>query len=262
MTDPGLYQHDLAYIHATAFEGLARGAASGILELLAAASRPVRRVVDIGCGAGPLSAILADAGYEVTGIDPSAALLDIARSRTRGPAFLTGSAYEVPLPECDAILAVGEALTYHDDLSSADASVEHFFRRAWRAMPGGGLLLFDVIETGQPPLSGKTWAAGEDWAVLVETVEDSLTRSLERRIETFVRREGAYRRSREVHRVRLFDTGTLLKQLRETGFIVDTATTYGAYPLASRRLVFRAVRDYMAEFDISPDRSRVQAEPC
>jgi SAM-dependent methyltransferase len=41
------------------------------------------QVLELGCGSGRVCLALAGAGYEVTGIDTSAALLDLARSRAR-----------------------------------------------------------------------------------------------------------------------------------------------------------------------------------
>jgi hypothetical protein len=52
-----LYKQDLAYIQAAAFGRLAQGAAPEIIRLLKCAPGQIRRVVDVGCGAGPLSAI-------------------------------------------------------------------------------------------------------------------------------------------------------------------------------------------------------------
>jgi ubiquinone/menaquinone biosynthesis C-methylase UbiE len=40
-----------------------------------------RRILDVGCGAGPLLAALRDRGAIVTGIDPSAKMLELARQR-------------------------------------------------------------------------------------------------------------------------------------------------------------------------------------
>ena len=65
-----LYEHDLAYIQSVGFGSLAKGAAVEIIRLLRNAAIPVRRVVDVGCGAGPLTEELVAAGFDVTGIDP------------------------------------------------------------------------------------------------------------------------------------------------------------------------------------------------
>jgi ubiquinone/menaquinone biosynthesis C-methylase UbiE len=40
-----------------------------------------RRILDVGCGAGPLLAALREQGAIVTGVDPSAKMLDLARQR-------------------------------------------------------------------------------------------------------------------------------------------------------------------------------------
>ncbi|WP_062204321.1 class I SAM-dependent methyltransferase [Streptomyces sp. NBRC 109706] len=47
-----------------------------------------RRILDAGCGSGPLSAALRDRGAEVTGIDGSAGMLELARRRLGDEAAL------------------------------------------------------------------------------------------------------------------------------------------------------------------------------
>ncbi|MCZ4279614.1 methyltransferase domain-containing protein [Kiloniella laminariae] len=44
------------------------------------------RILDIGCGTGLLTTALAQAGHDVTGLDPAAPMLDIARQRPGGDA--------------------------------------------------------------------------------------------------------------------------------------------------------------------------------
>jgi len=237
-----LYDRDLAYIHAVGFSNSAERAAPEILRRLKAADINVRRVVDVGCGAGPLSKALVEAGFEVTGVDASQELINLARAAAPSATFVNASAYEAVLGPCEAILAVGEPLTYHSESADADHLVGKFFRRAAETLPSGGLLIFDVIERGEPSLAGRFWASGDDWAVLVETREDQPRRVLTREIETFRRVGDSYRRGREVHCVRLFDAHALCDQLADCGFAIETATAYGAYPLLARRRAFFAVR--------------------
>jgi len=71
-----LYQCDLPYVQAAAFGTLAQGTATEIVRRLRNSSVQVRRVMDVGCGAGVLTKALTDAGFEVTGIDSSAELLE------------------------------------------------------------------------------------------------------------------------------------------------------------------------------------------
>lgn len=236
------YGPDLAYIHATAFAGSARGAAPEILRLLESAAIPIHNVVDAGCGAGTLAAILIEAGFDVAGIDVSSQLLAIARADVPGARFIEASIYEQEIPACEAILAAGESLTYHADAADAERQAGDFFQRAAAALPIGGMLIFDVIETGEPTLAGRSWSAGEDWAVLVETTEDQDARTLVRTIETFRRVDNLYRRGREIHRVHLFDSDELTRRLAACGFEVLSAQAYGAHPLAPRRRAFFCTR--------------------
>jgi SAM-dependent methyltransferase len=230
-----LYGQDLAYIHAAAFGGLASGAAPEILRRLKSAAIPVRRVIDVGCGAGPLTAALIQAGYEVTGIDSSAELLSIARTVAPNAHFVNASIYDTDIPVCEALVAVGEPLTYHAEGADSDNLLQKLFQRMSDILPPGGMLIFDVIGLGEPSLAGRSWSCGEDWAVLVETKEDQVSRTLVRNIETFRRVDHLYRRGREVHSVRLFDVGTLSGQLAGCGFATVLAHGYGTQSLAPRR---------------------------
>lgn len=237
-----LYQCDLAYVHATAFESLARGAAGEIVRRLHSCSAPVRKALDVGCGAGPLTKALVDAGFDVTGVDTSAELLELARAKVPAAHFVHGSVYDAQIRDYDAVVAVGEPLTYHAEAADADNLVSGFFQRVAEALPPGGMLIFDVIGLGEPSLAGRTWSSGEDWAVLVETTENQAERSLVRNIEVFRRAGDAYRRSQEVHRVRLFDVSNLRHRLASCGFMTETSQCYGAQRLAPRRHAFFATR--------------------
>jgi hypothetical protein len=191
-----------------------------------------------GCGAGPLSAALVVAGFEVPGIDNSAELLAIARAAVPRAQFVNASIYDAEIPTCEGVIALGEPLTYHLDEAKADRLVQNLFKRVADTLPTGGLFIFDIIEVGEPPLTGRSWSSGEDWAVLVDTQEDQHSRTLVRKIETFRRVDQYYRRGREIHRVRLFDTPVLCHQLVACGFATDTAHAYGAERLAPRRRAF------------------------
>lgn len=237
-----LYQQDLAYIQAAAFSALARGAAPEIVRRLRAARCPVRQVVDVGCGAGPLTQALLEAGFAVTGVDSSADLLAIAREAAPTADFIHASIYDIEIPPCDAIVALGEPLTYHAEGDDAGVRINRFFQRAATVLPPGGVLIFDIIECGEPSLAGRFWSSGDDWAVLADTTEDPLSRTLVRNIQTFRRVGQLYRRGCEVHRVHLFDSGKLREELVACGFEVETAQAYGAQTLAPRRRAFFAAR--------------------
>jgi ubiquinone/menaquinone biosynthesis C-methylase UbiE len=61
-----------------------------------------RRILDAGCGAGPLFAALRERGAVVSGIDQSAAMLELARQRLGDDADLRVADLADPLPFPDA----------------------------------------------------------------------------------------------------------------------------------------------------------------
>ncbi len=104
-----LYEEDLAFVQAEAFGGFAEQVAPPLIERLCALDIPVRRVVDVGCGAGVTTRALVRAGFEVVAIEPSPALLERARSAAPEATFHLGSAYEVGLPRRAAFFATRRA---------------------------------------------------------------------------------------------------------------------------------------------------------
>ena len=110
---------------------------------------------------------LVDAGFDVTGIDCSAELLEIARAAVPTAHFINASIYGTAIPECDAIVALGEPLTYHAEGDNADLRVSEFFQRASAVLPPGGVLIFDIIECGEPSLNARVWSnrgsTGQCW---------------------------------------------------------------------------------------------------
>ncbi len=74
-------------------------------------------MIELGCGSGATAAALSEAGHEVLGIDASRAMVALARRRAPEARFRVGSWVDEPIPECDAVLAIGEVLGY---VGSAD----------------------------------------------------------------------------------------------------------------------------------------------
>lgn len=237
-----LYEEDLALVQALSFGAYATAAAPPIVGRLSSNAPPVRRVVDVGCGAGVTTRALLDAGFEVIGIDPSAALLAHARVAAPGATFSCRSAYGGPLPHADAVVAIGEPLTYHAEDVDADGTLRAFFREVARAIPTGGLFFFDLIDAEGPPLDARGFRAAEDWVLVNETVEHREQRRLVRHVETFVRvdRTDTYRRRRETHHVRLFAQATVRAWLEEAGFEVEVRPSFGQTGGLPRRTAYIA----------------------
>ena len=100
---------------------------------------PVGDALDAACGTGRLAARLADRGFRVTGVDGSAEMLEVARTRLPGARFSEGDLGSLPLPDgaVDPV-TTALALTHVPDLRPVYAE----FARVLR--PGGSLVVSDV----------------------------------------------------------------------------------------------------------------------
>ena len=76
---PPAYETDLAFVHDSGFGGFANDSAPGLLAAFNKAGINDGPVVDLGCGSGIWARHLTDAGYDVTGIDISPAMIKLAR---------------------------------------------------------------------------------------------------------------------------------------------------------------------------------------
>jgi SAM-dependent methyltransferase len=236
------YGDDLAYIHDAGFGDFARHAAPVLLDALRRRGIDRGLVIDLGCGSGILSREVAEAGYDVLGIDISEAMIAMARERVPHGEFRVESLLQSELPQCVAVAAVGEAFNYLFDAGNTKRGLANLFKRIHTALEPGGLLLFDVAEPGRVAGRGlqKKHVEVEDWAVLVTLEEDRKHRLLTRRITTFRKVGDLYRRDEEIHRLRLFPRSELAAQLRALGFRVRTLAGYGSERFARGQAGFLA----------------------
>lgn len=110
------------------------------------------RVLDLGCGTGTLACALAVAGHEVTGVDPAAAMLEVARAKPHADRvrWIEAPAQHFAAAErFDRIVMTGHALQVFVD----DADLLAVFRTMRRHLAEGGRAAF---ETRNPELD---WAA-------------------------------------------------------------------------------------------------------
>jgi ubiquinone/menaquinone biosynthesis C-methylase UbiE len=96
-----------------------------------------RRILDAGCGAGPLSAALRDRGAIVTGFDKSAGMIEVARRRLGDDADLQVADLGSPLPFPDDTfddVTASLVLHYLEDWGPALAELRRVLK------PGGRLI--------------------------------------------------------------------------------------------------------------------------
>ncbi len=100
---------------------------------------PVGRALDAGCGTGRHAAYMASLGHEVVGIDVTAEMLSMARSKVPSAEFHTGRLESLPLPDASVDLAVCSlALAHCIDLGQPLRELGRVVR------PGGAVILSDL----------------------------------------------------------------------------------------------------------------------
>ncbi|WP_392477274.1 class I SAM-dependent DNA methyltransferase [Nostoc sp. C110] len=236
------YKEDLAFIHDDGFRDFALKSAPGILEILAQNKIHDGLVVDLGCGSGLWAKELTKAHYRVLGIDISESMINIARTRVPDAEFRIDSLFKTEIPPCNAVTSISECISYLFDRDNDRQILVQLFQRIYNALTPGGVFIFDIAEKGQVAqgTTTKGFTEGESWVVLVEKSEDREQIILTRRIISFRKIGEHYRRSDEVHHVRLYEATAIASELSGVGFQVETTCSYGQYLLPEGHVAFIA----------------------
>ena len=104
-----------------------------------------RSVVDLACGTGSVTAILARMGYPVLGIDMSEEMLTEAAMKTMDinpmPRFVCQKLQELRLPKAvDMAVCALDSLDYITDPDDCKEAI----RRVYKILNPGGIFIFDV----------------------------------------------------------------------------------------------------------------------
>lgn len=102
---------------------------------------PPGRGLDVGCGTGVLAARLAGRGFEMTGLDPSAGMLEVMGAEHPEVAAVRGSGDELPFEadSFDLVLTVA-ALHHIADPAAVRATLAEMVRVC---RPGGRIVVWD-----------------------------------------------------------------------------------------------------------------------
>lgn len=199
--------------------------------------------LDIGCGSGYFTRQLQKAGYDMTGIDCSEAMLSQAVEKSLAEGlripYLQGDMVSLRMPQrADFAVAVNDCVNYVPDDKILTA-----FRHVAGALKKGGLFYFDVSSekklSALPPVciddrDDVTYVAFNRYEDGRVTMDVSL----------FERKEGnIYERRDETHTQYAYDAQDLFFTLSLAGFEpVAYSGHLGEDPLESDRLQFLARR--------------------
>ena len=119
-------------------EGHARSlaTAAGLIQV-----PPAQAVLDIGVGTGAFGALFEAQGAEITGVDLSPRMLELAAARHPGWRLLEGDFLALPLPDASVDVAVSAFAFHHLETAERPAALAEIFR----VVRGGTFLLVDIM---------------------------------------------------------------------------------------------------------------------
>ena len=193
-----------------------------IERLFAESGRRVRTVLDLACGTGTMTCLLAQRGYELIGVDFSPEMLAVAAEKSldvpgERPIFLCQSMEELDLyGTVDACVCLLDSVNHVTDPEYLQRALE----RVRLFLEPGGTFLFDIHTPEH--------LQGLDGEVFLDETEDAYCvwrtdYDPERRTCTYAmdifRREGKlWRRGEEVHEEYAYTVSELEAYLKEAGF--------------------------------------------
>ncbi len=184
---------------------------------------PVKTVLDLACGTGSLTWLLAQHGYETIGVDLSEEMLAQAREKAPAgfsgvpPLFLQQSMDKLDLyGTIDACVCCLDSVNY----VTRPALLERAFGRVHTFLMPGGLFLFDArTPQALAAMDGQIFLDEDEDTYCVWQGEYAPKRRLCTYSMDLFRREGdVWRRGWEEHREYAYTIDELTEMLRSAGF--------------------------------------------
>ena len=179
-----------------------------------------RLLLDLCCGTGTLTVLLAKAGYEMIGADASPDMLSVARQKAEeagvNPLFLCQSAEELDLyGTVDAAISSLDSFNYLEP-----EALPEVLHRLFLFIRPGGLLIFDIrSKEWLQRLDGSTFVDEDEdvlclWRADYDRDEDLIVYGM----DLFSRRGELWERQSEAHVEYAYEEEELLRMLKEVGF--------------------------------------------
>lgn len=184
---------------------------------------PIRTVLDLACGTGSLTRLLAQRGYEMIGADLSEEMLAQAAEKCRGvgdpePIFLHQAMEELDLyGTIDACVCCLDSVNY----VTRPRKLARAFQRVHTFLMPGGLFLFDINTPDKlRGLDGQMFLDETEDAYCVWRAEYTPRRRIcTYGMDIFQRTEGdLWQRWEEVHEEFAYEPEELEEMLRQAGF--------------------------------------------
>ena len=180
-------------------------------------------VLDLACGTGSLSVLLAKHGYEVLGVDRSEEMLTVAAEKAmeleeNQPFFVAQPMQRLKIPEpVDACVCALDSINY----VTKPQDVQKAFRRVYESLRPGGLFVFDINTPYKlESLDGQVFLdETEDSYCVWRAVYDKRHSLCRYGMDLFQQaNDGLWERSFEEHVERAYTPAELSQWLTDAGF--------------------------------------------
>ena len=180
-----------------------------------------RTAVDLACGTGSVTAILAENGLDVIGVDMSEEMLTVAQQKSCGlehpPRFICQQLQKLYLPRgVDLAVCALDSLDYITDPADCAEAI----RRVYKILNPGGIFIFDVNTPEKlRAMDGQVFLDEDDDVYCVWRGEfDEKTNICSYGMDLFQRRGNVWQRSFEEHREYAYSREQLTEYLKTAGF--------------------------------------------
>ena len=180
-----------------------------------------RTAVDLACGTGSVTAILARKGLQVIGVDMSEEMLTEASQKAfdldPAPWFICQSLQELRLPKAvDLAVCALDSLDYITD----PADCKEAIRRTYKYLNPGGIFIFDVNTPEKlRAMDGQVFLDEDDDVYCVWRGEfDEKTNICSYGMDLFQRKGNLWERSFEEHCEYAYSAQQLVGYLKDAGF--------------------------------------------
>ena len=180
-----------------------------------------RTAVDLACGTGSVTLLLAKMGLDVTGVDMSEEMLTVAFQKAQeaevNPMFVCQRLQELRLPRgVDLAVCALDSLDYILDPEDCAEAI----RRVYKALNPGGIFIFDVNTPEKlRAMDGQVFLDEDDDVYCVWRGEfDEKTNICSYGMDLFQRQGKVWHRSFEEHREYAYTREQLTGYLKAAGF--------------------------------------------
>ena len=191
------------------------------MEILRREGLKPRTCVDLACGTGSVTAILAEQGMDIIGVDMSEEMLTVAMEKVmdmeKPPMFLCQKLQELRLPRgVDLAVCALDSLDYVTDPADCAEAI----RRVYKVLNPGGIFIFDVNTPEKlRAMDGQVFLDEDDDVYCIWRGEfDEETNICSYGMDLFQRQGKVWHRSFEEHREYAYSQEQLTQYLKAAGF--------------------------------------------